>query len=87
MARNGTLTTFVNFKHMGVLRVVILSIWERIMVETYIGDMIFDRCILLVNNSRNAWDWRSLSREWRREDFWPVCDNVASGWRYAQVRT
>ena len=35
------------------------------------GDMRFDRCILLADNSPDALDWSSLPREWRRPDFLP----------------
>ena len=39
------------------------------MVEPYMGDMRFDRCILLAKNSPDALDWSSFPREWRRPDF------------------
>ena len=50
---------------------------KHIMVEPYIGDTRFDRCILLAENSPDALDWPSLPRELRRPDFLPVRDNVA----------
>ena len=42
---------------------------NHIMVEQYMGDMRFDRCILLAKNSPDALDWSSFPREWRRPDF------------------
>ena len=39
------------------------------MAEPYMGDMRFDRCILLAKNSPDALDWPSLPREWRKPDF------------------
>ena len=49
------------------------------------GDMRFDRYILLADNSPGALDWPRLHREWRRLDSLPVQDNGASGWRYARA--
>ena len=36
---------------------------KHIMVETYMGDMRFGRCILLAGNSPGALDWPSFARE------------------------
>ena len=42
---------------------------KHIIVEPYLGDTRFDRCILLAEKLPGRLDSPSLPREWRRPDF------------------
>ena len=42
---------------------------NHIMVQVYMGDMRFDRCIMLAKISPDALDWPNFPREWGTPDF------------------
>ena len=42
---------------------------KDIIVESFMGDTRFDRCILLAKISPDALDWPNFPREWRTPDF------------------